>query len=59
MDGQKNIERTWKVREKSGNLKINKMAMAVFRKFILFKRGKDVLLMRLSKPISLLIWGYS
>ena len=23
MDGQGNLERTWKVREKSGNLKIN------------------------------------
>ena len=23
MDGQRNLERTWKVREKSGNLKIN------------------------------------
>ena len=41
MDGQGNLERTWKVREKSGNLKI---AMGVCRKlFILFKRGKDVL----------------
>ena len=23
MDGQENLEQTWKVREKSGNLKIN------------------------------------
>ena len=23
VDGQRNLERTWKVREKSGNLKIN------------------------------------
>ena len=23
MDGQGNLERTWKIREKSGNLKIN------------------------------------
>ena len=23
MDGQRNLERTWKVREKSGNLKID------------------------------------
>ena len=23
MDGQGNLERTWKVREKSGNLKVN------------------------------------
>ena len=42
MDRQGNLERTWKVREKSGNLKID--SMAVCRKlFILFKRGKDVL----------------
>ena len=40
MDGQGNLERTWKVREKSGNLKI--ITTAVFRKFILFKRRKDV-----------------
>ena len=30
--GQGNLERTWKVREKSGNLKIN--SEAVFRKFV-------------------------
>ena len=36
------LERTWKVREKSGNLKINWLWQAIFRKFILFKRGKDV-----------------
>ena len=31
IDGQGNLERTWKVREKSGNLKINGY---FFRKFI-------------------------
>ena len=31
MDGQGNLERTWKVRENS------------FREFVLFKRGQDVL----------------
>ena len=31
VDGQGNLERTWKVREKSGNLKIWQV---VFRKFI-------------------------
>ena len=43
--GQGNLERTWKVREKSGNLKIigygrqsNSENLS-----ILFKRGKDVL----------------
>ena len=44
MDDQGNLERTWKVREKSGNLKINgfgRQPSEIF--FILFKRGKDVL----------------
>ena len=42
--GQENLERTWKVREKSGNWKINWLWQAVFRKFIYsVKRGKDVL----------------
>ena len=40
VDGQ-GKERTWTVREKSGNLK-KKPWQAVFRKFILFKMGKDV-----------------
>ena len=43
MDGQGNLERTLKVREKSGNLKKKGYVQAVFRTFILFKRGKDVL----------------
>ena len=43
MDGQGNLERTWKVREKSGNLKIN--GYGRHRIFILFKRGKDYILM--------------
>ena len=33
MAGQGILEKTWKVREKSGNLK-KKIAMAIFRKFI-------------------------
>ena len=44
MDGQGNLKRTWKVREKSGNLKINgygRQSPEIL--FILFKRGKDVL----------------
>ena len=37
------LERTWKVREKSGNLKINGCGRQSSEKlFILFKRGKDV-----------------
>ena len=39
-----NLERTWKVREKSGNLKINGYGrQASENLFILFKREKDVL----------------
>ena len=43
MDSQGNLERIWKVREKSGNSKINgygRQTSAYL--FILFKRGKDV-----------------
>ena len=44
MDGQGNLERTWKVREKSGNLKINDYGRQSSENvFILFKRGKGVL----------------
>ena len=44
MDGQGNLERTWKVREKSGNLKINGFGRHFSEKFfILLKRGKDVI----------------
>ena len=43
VDGQGNLERTWKVREKSGNLKINGYGRQSSENlFILFKRGKDV-----------------
>ena len=41
MDGQVNLERTCKVREKSGNLKINGYGRQTSENlFILFKRGK-------------------
>ena len=44
VDGQGNLERTWKFREKSGNLKINGYGRQFSENlFILFKRGKDVL----------------
>ena len=43
VDGQGNSERTWKVREKSRNLKINGYGRQSSENlFILFKRGKDV-----------------
>ena len=42
MDGQGNLERTCKVRTKSGNLKINGYGRQTSENlFILFKRGKD------------------
>ena len=62
MDGQGNIERTWKVREKSGNLKINGYGRQTSENlFILFKRGKNVLspsaLGATLKGKNLLPWG--
>ena len=44
MNGRGNLERTWKVREKSGNLKINAYGrQSPENLFLRFKRGKDVL----------------
>ena len=44
VDGQGNLERTWKVREKSGNLIINGYGRQTSENLcILLKRGKDVL----------------
>ena len=44
MDGQGNLEKTLKVREKSGNLKINGYGRQSSENlFILFKMEKDVL----------------
>ena len=44
MDGQGNLERTWKVREKSWNLKINSYGRRSSENLIiLVKRGKDVI----------------
>ena len=43
MDGQRHLERTWKIRDKSGNLKINGYGKQSSENlFILFKRRKDV-----------------
>ena len=51
MDGQGNLERTWKVREKSGNLKINGNGRQTLENlFSLFIRGKDVLLCGSLRP---------
>ena len=42
--GQENLVRTWKVREKSGNFKINGYGrQSPENQFVLFSRGKDVL----------------
>ena len=47
MDGQGNLERTWKVWEKSGNLKINGNGRQFSENlFILSKRGNVYFLMR-------------
>ena len=44
MDSQGNLERTWKVREKSGNLEINGYERQTSESLSsLFKRGKSVL----------------
>ena len=44
MDGQGSLERTWKVREKSGNLKTNGYGrQSPENSFVLYSRGKDVL----------------
>ena len=45
MDGQGNLERTWKVREKSGNLKIDSYGslQKIIYSVQLFKSRKDVL----------------
>ena len=59
MDGQGNLERTWKVREKSGNLKINGYGRQTSENLFNFSRGEKMyFLMRQTKPISLLIGGY-
>ena len=51
MDGQGNLESTWKVWEKSGYLKINGYDRQSSENiFILFKRGKDVLSQRCLSP---------
>ena len=43
MDGQRNLERTLKVREKSGNLKIHGYGrQSLENVFVLFKRRKDI-----------------
>ena len=57
MDGQRNLERTWKVREKSENLKINSYdRQSSENSFILFKSGKYV---HSHEMVSLHIGSYS
>ena len=59
MDGQGNLERTWKVREKSGNLKINGYGRQTSENLFSLSRGEKIyFLIRKSKPISLVIGGY-
>ena len=59
MDCQGDLERTWKVREKSENLKINGYGRQSSENYFLFTRGKGVHSHEMSKPISLCIGGYS
>ena len=60
MDCKGNLERTWKAREKSCNVKINgygrQSPEILFR---LFKRGKYVLSREIVQAHLLFIWGYS
>ena len=58
MDGRGNLVRTWIVREKSGNLKINGYGRQSSENlFILFKGEKDIHSHEMSKPISLSLWA--
>ena len=41
MDGQGNLERTWKVREKSGNLEINGYGR-LQKIYLVFSRGEKM-----------------
>ena len=43
VDSQGNLERTWKVRLKSGNLKINGCGRKSSENLFIFRRGKDIL----------------
>ena len=57
MYGQGNVERTWKVREKSGNLKINSYGRQSSENLLILSRsGKDV---HSHEIVSLHIRGYS
>ena len=40
MDGQGNLERTWKVSEKSGNMKINVYGKHTSENLFFFQEGK-------------------
>ena len=42
VDGQGNLERTWKVREKSGNLKINDYGRQTSEVYLFFSRGEKM-----------------
>ena len=42
MDGQGNLERTWKVREKSGNLKINGYGKQTSENLFILSRGEKI-----------------
>ena len=58
VDGQENFERTWKVREKSGDLKINNYG-SLQKIYSVQKKKGMYFLMSWSKPISFFIGSYS
>ena len=59
MAGQGYLERTWKVREKSGNLKINGYGRQSSENLFCSRGERMYFLMRQSKSNFLLIGGYS
>ena len=42
MDGQGNLERTWKVREKLGNFKINGYGRSLHKTYLFCSRGEKI-----------------
>ena len=59
MDGQGNLERTWKVREKSGKLKINGHGRQTSKNYLFCSRGEKMnFLMGRCKSISPFMGGY-
>ena len=56
MDGQGNFERTWKVREKSGNLKINGYCRQTSENLLFYSREERMYIL---SPSPSALGGYS